>query len=134
MRRGSHPHSDKDAYINEAGGGFPIRGTEEVLEEVEVEDWGDLDWTVCFDAQGPLGWIDRYGKLWACEYGDHDRLAFLVLKKTTEELERIGYVRVMSLPENDPKGYEHRSSRSMTDAQRKTLARWDYDVKEDWED
>ena len=43
------------------------------------------------------GWIDRKGRHYSCSYAAHDSLINDVLRKTTEEVELAGWVRISDL-------------------------------------
>lgn len=87
-------------WVNTSGGKMPITDKEKVLRDAEVEDSYDLDWEPVLIKPGAgAGWLDRKGNFWECTTEDHDRVAELVLRKSVEELEKTGWVRVDYSPE-----------------------------------
>lgn len=40
------------------------------------------------------GWIDPQGKMYYCEYTDHDAFIHIVLGKTVKEIEKLGWLRI----------------------------------------
>lgn len=54
------------------------------------------------------GWIDRDGKLYPCDWMQHDDLAYYYFKKSVDQLEASGWIRVMR---NTP-GYRGRISQA----------------------
>ncbi len=72
-----------------------VKGDFEKFEIYEAESFKDFTWTDAY-LQKTLdcGWIDREGHFWGCKYMNHDQLVEHVLKKTTEEVERLGWIKV----------------------------------------
>jgi hypothetical protein len=88
-------------YENIGGGRTPPSGME-VREEVQARDFFDqrLDWTKSslVVSESPAGWLGRTGEWHPCRQEDHDLCAQLVLRRSTAELEREGWVRVYGAP------------------------------------
>lgn len=85
----------------------------DVLEEVEADCFEELDYKgTHLDPTGKEwngnGWIDRDGKLYPCDWMQHDDLAYYYFKKSVDQLEASGWIRVMR---NTP-GYRGRISQA----------------------
>src|SRR3972149_10751953 len=78
--------NNKDVWHNGSGGYCSKSDKDEVIKEVDVEDWGDLDWLVTelLDPNSPYGWLNRGGKYYGCSSQAHDRMAHDGLKKNVD--------------------------------------------------
>ena len=63
---------------------------------VEVDDWEDLNWlgTDILNDKFKTGWINREGILFGCDNQCHLRQAELVHRKSEEDLELKGWIKV----------------------------------------
>lgn len=88
--------SEGNKWINVAGGWMPKSKEDKIIETVEAESFEGLDWTKTsfINPDSDSGWLDRYGKWYGCSTMEHDFIAYYILKKSIEELEKEGYVRV----------------------------------------
>lgn len=79
--------------INRVGGYNFIRETDEVLEEVEAEDFEDLDWTNTFlnNPNEKCGWVSPDGKFYGCKSMDHINCIELVCKLSMSQAEKLGW-------------------------------------------
>lgn len=77
----------------------PKHQADEVVEMVEAEDEGELDWssTPLYNDGLSSGWLSRSGRFYGCPPRYHDKLAFYVLGSKVPELESSGWVRVYGM-------------------------------------
>ena len=89
---------DSQYWENEAGGRCPKSPGDVVLERSTIVDYDfqSLDWskTGYIMADSEYGWLSPEGKFYPCEYMEHDRVAYYLIKKPVSELEAEGWVRV----------------------------------------
>jgi len=87
-----------DWFVNSAGGGMPINGTEEILDEKTVEDESDLDWSMTsyfhYKEDWDNGWLSPAGIWTQCDYRGHSDVAYYVLKTSEQDLEKNNYVKI----------------------------------------
>jgi hypothetical protein len=126
----------KNRYVGWAGGCQPTDGFD-VIEEVTVDDFCDLDWRKTGywthrHQYRTSGWIDREGTWYGCDSQEHDVFIDLIFKMTVHEAEEAGWVRVYGRPrspEDDEVLQIDWSCRKRTsEAQRYTLRKYGYDV------
>lgn len=70
-----------------------------ILEEIESDSFEKLDWNNTFidpklKSWNGNGWIDRDGKVYPCDWMEHDTMAHLYFKFDTYTLETLGWIRV----------------------------------------
>lgn len=70
-----------------------------ILEEIESDSFEKLDWNNTFidpklKSWNGNGWIDRDGKVYPCDWMEHDTMAYLYFKFDTYTLETLGWIRV----------------------------------------
>lgn len=90
-------------WVNASGGGFNKGSGVQVLEECEVNDELELDWTktaLIREEDSNSGWLDREGKWYPCNSREHDRYAYYILRKNVGDLEKGGWVRVYGSPDS----------------------------------
>lgn len=86
---------DNAIVYNRSGGRMTeIDVTKESI--VEAKDWEYLDWfgTCIYDKKYKTGWLSPDGKLYGCDYRCHSSQANLVHKKTEEQLETSGWIKL----------------------------------------
>ena len=71
----------------------------DILEEVEANHFDELDYRgTYYDPTGKTwngnGWISRDGKAYACDWMEHDDVAYYYFKKSIREMESSGWIRV----------------------------------------
>ncbi len=120
-------------WYNRKGGFSPVHPTDQVLASQEVhgdpmgdDGWIQLEWyntyLLCPDSNE--GWLTPDGIFFGCEYGHHDEVARMVLKKSVYEIENT-HVRI-----HGPKHAYHEPLR-MTAEQLNWLASHGYQVPEE---
>ncbi len=127
-----HPTMDVPAYMNQAGGGRPRTGKENVLQVVHAEYWTELDWklTSLMQPKSDAGWLDRAGRFHGCGPEAHDMYATYVLKEHLRDLEDGGWVRVYGKRAEPQWMLGFRHGLRLTDEQRTWLSREGYTVNE----
>ena len=68
-------------------------------EDIESDSFEKLDWNNTFidpklKSWNGNGWIDRDGKVYPCDWMEHDTMAYLYFKFDTYTLETLGWIRV----------------------------------------
>lgn len=91
-----------EKLFNRQGGWQPMDfEINKILETVAAVRFEDLDYTkttlVDFNGED-AGWLDRNGKFYGCDPEAHDEVAIYYLKRSVEDLERSGWVRVWGPP------------------------------------
>jgi len=83
-------------YRNIAGGRCDKSRSTKVIESIEADDFRDLDYTKTgyVRPESKSGWLSPEGKFHGCRYMEHDSYAELVLKQSTNALERSGWMKV----------------------------------------
>lgn len=126
-----------DKIFNSAGGYCLLSDATTVLDEVEAEDWEDLDYSrtdlvVNTPADSMEGWLSPDGRFHPVQYGQHDVYAYYVLKQEVYTLEQTGWVRCHAGTASDPVSgpwFVKRRGR-LTAEQRNTLVRRGYRVED----
>ena len=88
----------EDGYLYNRVGGHHRADPDEKMwkysKVVEVNDRDDLDYSYILNPDSDLGWISPDGRFYGCGYRDHAAVAERVLKKTDDQLEDEGWVKV----------------------------------------
>ena len=106
-----HPYNDSGELVfSNPAGGFLYEhmiAKEDILEVVEVDDWGNLDWSKTTEYKEMMkfneenkykndvdGWLSPSGEFFACKRANHLAFADLIFNKSGIELERVGWATV----------------------------------------
>lgn len=85
---------------------------------VEADDITNLDWSCLLKPDSIFGFIDRNGKHYSCDYGEHRLFAQLYLKSNERCLEIQGWVKIYR---NYNRQIEYYYENNLTNAQILTL-------------
>ena len=69
------------------------------FEIVEASSFDELDWTntEVYNFDSKFGWLDREGNFYGCDFACHSDQAMFIHKKSSFELERLGWIHISAL-------------------------------------
>lgn len=112
-------------FINRNEGRVPTYNA--TVHKTEIaKSYFELDWndTYLCEPNSDAGWLDRNGVFYGCPYEYHDDYCYLVLKKSTPEIESAGWVRVENKRE-----FQYMSKIGVSAEQKNWLSFHGYDTK-----
>lgn len=131
---------DHNDHLNNMSGGFTVlNGEDQILQEIQANNFEDLDWkdTILDDPSQDAGYLDRSGRFIGCSAYRHISCAKYRLNKTQDQLEKEGWVHIYGPPLDSGKQPADGSRtyicmRRLSAEQRNWLSKRGY-VIEDWD-